>query len=720
EHAARFGDSATDFVRSAYDIQSAIAGLTGTELARFTTAASVTAKATKASAAEVTGFFGTMFGIFQRQADLMGRAAWVDVLSGQTAKAVQMFKTTGPQMSAAFANLGAAATTMGLSMAEQFTVLGQLQSTMSGSEAATKFRAFLAGAGQAQKALGLSFTDSVGRLLSLPEILERIRAKYGQIDTLAKSDLLKKAFGSEEAVGLVKLLIADTGTLRKNIAEVGAAGMSTAQGMAATMADPFERLQRSIENVVITWGGFLLPLITPYIDRLTAAGQAVRAWAERFPHLTRLTGLAAVGVLGLALAASVFRIALGLAGYALLPFRAGLVLLRSALPIAGWLASTAAMLAWRGALLAVQGVLWLAKAALWAFNVALWANPITWVVGLIVGMIAAVALAVIYWDDLRAVAGVAADWLLAKWQTVKEWFGEFWGWLGQGFNAGLDWLTSASPWNALRDGAIQTADGLLSNWRTISDTMGSLWTNMTRGFNAALSTLSWESFLASAGSASAALLAKWQALKSWLGGFLTWLGQGFNRALGWLSNASPWSALRDDAVQAGTAVLSAWQTALAGIQALWPSLITGFNAALSSLSWKNFLASSGQAADWLLAKWQTVKEWFGEFWSWLGQGFNAALDAVLESFRGLIGPESLLGRLGNWLGLGDAGRAETGTLSRRGMEAAVIPGSARAIANVASQTDNSRRLAIGTVNVSTSRKVDGNELLRQLRLAADM
>jgi len=42
----------------------AIGGLTGDDLSRFTTAANVTAKATKASAAEVTGFFGTMFGIF--------------------------------------------------------------------------------------------------------------------------------------------------------------------------------------------------------------------------------------------------------------------------------------------------------------------------------------------------------------------------------------------------------------------------------------------------------------------------------------------------------------------------------------------------------------------------------------------------------------------------------------------------------------------------------
>jgi TP901 family phage tail tape measure protein len=534
DYAARFGESATSFVRSAYDIQSAIAGLTGDELSRFTTAANITAKATKASAEEVTGFFGTMFGIFQKQADAMGRGAWVEALAGQTARAVQMFKTTGPQMSAAFANLGADATSMGLSMAEQFAVLGRLQATMGGSEAATKFRAFLRGVGKAQGELGLSFSDAQGRMLALPEILERLREKFGQIDTVAKSDMLRKAFGSDEAVALVKLLLADTEGLRGNIAAIeSAGGLQAASQMADTMVDPFQRLQRVVENVAITWGSFLLPLITPYVEKLSAAGQAVRAWAERFPHLTRLLGLATVGVFGIILAVAALKIAVGLLGFALLPLRAGLMLLRAAVPVAVWLASTAAMLAWRGALLALQGVLLLAKVAVWAFNVALWLNPITWIVAAIVALIAVIALSVVYWDELKAAAGAAADWLLGKWRAVQAWFAGF-----------------VEGWVALFRGAVQQ--------------------------------------------------------------------------------------------------------------------VAGF-------------------------------------------------------FAGLLGPDSLLGRLAGLAGLSfeGAGAAPVGTLGRRGGEGAVVPGAARAISNVASSTDNSRRLAIGTVNVTSSKRLEGHELIRQLQLAAD-
>ena len=90
EFSIAYGTNATAFVSSAYDIQSAIAGLTGTQLATFTGASNLLAKATKADAATITNYVGTMYGIFQKQADSMGKGAWVEQLTGQTATAVQM------------------------------------------------------------------------------------------------------------------------------------------------------------------------------------------------------------------------------------------------------------------------------------------------------------------------------------------------------------------------------------------------------------------------------------------------------------------------------------------------------------------------------------------------------------------------------------------------------------------------------------------------------
>ena len=103
--AARWGVAADQVVASAYDIQSAIPGLNDLELAGFTRASNILAKATTADANTITSFVGTMFGIFQNEANRMGRQQWIEQLVGQTAVAVQMFKTTGSEMSGAFVSL---------------------------------------------------------------------------------------------------------------------------------------------------------------------------------------------------------------------------------------------------------------------------------------------------------------------------------------------------------------------------------------------------------------------------------------------------------------------------------------------------------------------------------------------------------------------------------------------------------------------------------------
>ncbi|MFG3861318.1 phage tail tape measure protein, partial [Escherichia coli] len=109
-----YGGAAQDFVRSSYDIQSAIAGLTGEELSRFSTASAILAKGTKSSSQTITAYMGTMYGIFKDQADSMGRGKWVEQIAGQTATAVQIFKTTGNDISAAFTTLGASAKAAGI------------------------------------------------------------------------------------------------------------------------------------------------------------------------------------------------------------------------------------------------------------------------------------------------------------------------------------------------------------------------------------------------------------------------------------------------------------------------------------------------------------------------------------------------------------------------------------------------------------------------------
>ncbi len=400
EFSVAYGANARDFVASAYDIQSAIAGLTGEQLSSFTNASNLLAKATKADASTITSYVGTMYGIFKNQADAMGKAEWVENLTGQTALAVQMFKTTGKDMSDAFTSIGASATSAGIGLSEQVAILGTLQATMGGAEAGTKYKAFLSGVGGAQEKLGLSFTDSQGRMLPMLQILDKLKGKFGDTLDVAESDALKKAFGSDEAVGLIKLLMTDTLGLANSMEQLGNVhGLEQAEKMAKAMVDPWQQFGAAVQALRIAFGQALIPILTPLMERLTGIAGTMTRWAGLFPNITRLIGIATLVVFGLA------------AGIGAITFVVAL-----------------AKTAWLG----LSAVWTIATAAAWLFNAALWANPITWVVVGLIALGVAIGAAIIYWDEITAaIMNTAAfQWVSAQLTALSDWFASMGGWGG--------------------------------------------------------------------------------------------------------------------------------------------------------------------------------------------------------------------------------------------------------------------------------------------------
>lgn len=400
EFSVAYGANARDFVASAYDIQSAIAGLTGEQLSSFTNASNLLAKATKADAGTITSYVGTMYGIFKNQADAMGKAEWVENLTGQTALAVQMFKTTGKDMSDAFTSIGASATSAGIGLSEQVAILGTLQATMGGAEAGTKYKAFLSGVGGAQEKLGLSFTDSQGRMLPMLQILDKLKGKFGDTLDVAESDALKKAFGSDEAVGLIKLLMTDTTGLANSMEQLGNVhGLEQAEKMAKAMVDPWQQFGAAVQALRIAFGQALIPILTPLMERLTGIAGTMTRWAGLFPNITRLIGIATLVVFGLA------------AGIGAITFVVAL-----------------AKTAWLG----LSAVWTIATAAAWLFNAALWANPITWVVVGLIALGVAIGAAIIYWDEITAaIMNTAAfQWVAAQLTALSDWFASMGGWSG--------------------------------------------------------------------------------------------------------------------------------------------------------------------------------------------------------------------------------------------------------------------------------------------------
>lgn len=427
----KYGESATDFVKSSYDIQSAIGGLVNGELAEFTNASNVLAKATKSDAATVTNYMGTMYGIFAYDAEKMGKAEWVKNLTGQTALAVQMFKTTGSQMSGAFTAVGANAQSAGISLTEQIAILGTLQSTMSGSEAGTKYKSFLAGVGKAQSELGLNFTDSQGRLLPMLQILEKVKGKFGDTLNVAESDALKKAFGSDEAVSLIKLLMTQTDGLNDSITKLGQnTGMANAEQMASAMVDPWEQFTAVTKALRISFGTLLLPTINELLSKMTAGLTTVMGWTQEFPNITRWVGYLTLAMLTLGAAVGAGSIIFGLAKMA-------------------WAGMMAIMVAVKGVILILNPLLQIMR-GIW-FVLAIATNTAfapMWLIVLVVGAIIAAVGWLIYkigdwlgwWDKLADIMA-NTNWgkvILDMLGKIGAAFKEFQQWIGWGDDADIN------------------------------------------------------------------------------------------------------------------------------------------------------------------------------------------------------------------------------------------------------------------------------------------
>ncbi|MCS0231193.1 phage tail tape measure protein [Vibrio alginolyticus] len=381
-----YGKSATEFVAASYDIKSAMGDMTGDELAGVTRSSAILAAATKADTATITNYMGTMYSVFKDQADRIGKDNWAEQVAGMTAKSVERFKTTGQGMSDAFKGVGALGKTHGVAIQEQMAVLGLLQGSMTGSEAGTRYKAFMNGVVKAQDKLGMSFTDSNGKMLPMFDIMSKLRNQFGELDSL-EIDQIKQAFGSDEAVLLITDLIGKTNELQSSVKDLNdASNLNTAINMAGAMTDQWERLEQGVFAVRTAFGAALLPSLLPVISSLADGAIEIIEWTEMFPNLTKYIGFAAMAILGAAAAGGAFTLMMGVGKQVMATYMLTMKMFTGVNFLL-----TKGMAALRVAMLAV--------------NIAMMANPIGFIAGAVVAAIAAVGALIFYWDDLKASLG---------------------------------------------------------------------------------------------------------------------------------------------------------------------------------------------------------------------------------------------------------------------------------------------------------------------------
>ena len=426
------GTTKADFISAAYDIKSGISTLSDEGVAEFTGLAALTAKATKATAAEMTSLFASGYGIYKGYYDDLTDIQFGEMFSAGIAESVRAFKTSGSGMAQGIQSLGASATTANVPLEEQLAILGMLQATMGGAEAGTKYKAFLRSAAKGGEALGLSFLDANNQLLSMPEILGALRGKFGETMDAAEKMELQKAFGDTEAVALIDLLYSKTGDLQDNILNLYDAmgqGTGVAQDMASAIqeTDPerFARLQQRIHNVAESIGSSLLPTVNDLMGKGEQVLTKAAAWIEGNQELVRVIMLTVLAVGGfLAIGGTIITVISGV----------GLAVTKTV--------STFKML--RSGFFLVKGALGPLTGSVWSFTAALLANPVTWVVLGIVALIAALILLYNKCEWFREGVGAILSFFGNSLRAGLELAGNILGAIGSLIGGGLESANAAA------------------------------------------------------------------------------------------------------------------------------------------------------------------------------------------------------------------------------------------------------------------------------------
>ncbi|ERH60441.1 MULTISPECIES: phage tail tape measure protein [Pseudomonas] len=441
EFSVNYGENARDFVASAYSIEGAIKGLTGSQLATFTNTSNLLAKATKSDAETMGAYVGTMYNLFKGQADAMGKGEWVEKLGGQTALAVQLFRTDGAQLKDAFKEVGSIATAAGVDIAEQFAVIGSLSSTMEGGDAGGRYKAFFENLGAASEKMGLKFTDANGKALPMLQIMDKLQGKLGDLTSASASAKLMEAFGGEGAQ-VINSLAKDTDRLRNGMDKLGKVrGLEDAQNMAMAMVDPWQQFAAAVEALRIAFGQALIPILTPLMAKLSGIAGTMTRWTQMFPNITRVIGIVTLTILALIAAMSLLTFAVGAGRMVWLAMVTvwKVVQLMSLRTAAGFVLQKLIMLTYitvvyglTAALGVVRGVMLMWQGAIWLVNAALLANPVAWIVIGVLALVAAVIAAVVYWDEWTAALmnSEAFKWVSDQLTALSDWFASMGGWSG--------------------------------------------------------------------------------------------------------------------------------------------------------------------------------------------------------------------------------------------------------------------------------------------------
>lgn len=468
-------DSAAQYVRSSYLMVSA--GLDTTQALAGTETALRVAKATMGDATEAASLLATVYNTMGNKAAPVTQemARLGDVVT----RTQQYFKIANlGQLASGLAYAVPQAKALGVGLEETSAILGQLNTMgLEGSMAGTAFSAMMRQMLKASKELGFGLKRTATGGIDVIGTIEGMRNQFGSFAEMSDQAKmrLQQAFGDEGSAAL-KILLGETGALRKGVREVtnsiGAAARAQ-QTMEATGLAAWQRLGNQVDLLKIAIGDQLGPVLGRAVEGVRSVVDSFAGFAAAHPMVARVASWVAVLAAGLLAVGGIAAVVVGSLIWTFSLPVTGLAQLVQGILYLKMTAFPAFAVVW-GGLVAVT------KATL-AWTVALLTNPITWVVVGIMALIAGIVLLIRNWDTVAAVARrvwaavTGAFWsavagigqaLTVAWDWVTGLFARLWDWM-TGFGARM-WESGAGLFNAFIEGVKSVASRV---WDTVRDVL---------------------------------------------------------------------------------------------------------------------------------------------------------------------------------------------------------------------------------------------------------
>ncbi|TVL14760.1 phage tail tape measure protein [Shewanella algae] len=377
--AIKYGKSATEVIGHGEKMRQIMGEMPTHVLQSTTESSAVLAMVMKSDADTVSKYLKNLYGNNEAMANAMGRDKFIAQVTGMTAKVKQLFGTEMGELEGMIDGMHSLTSTLQVPLKEQFAVLGMLSKQMGQGDAVTQYTNFLENIQSAQGKLGVTLTDSTGKLLPMVQILERLKPLLAGKSQAGAWQLLDEAGLGDGSLAIINMINNLDSFKASMVSMESVKGLGPAIEMAAAMTDQTERLTQSWYVVRAAFGSAILPAVNGFMGKIADMGKDVIWFTKMFPNLTKLMGYTALAVAGLVAAF--------------------------------------------GALTVVVGI----------FNIL--ASPIVLVTAAVIGLVAAIGFGIAYADELRSMLSGTGwgDGLLAFIDDISailgglkdDWFGAF-------------------------------------------------------------------------------------------------------------------------------------------------------------------------------------------------------------------------------------------------------------------------------------------------------